>query len=88
MQILLITIATLVLTFLLNPVFKNVSKRTSFKLHVHHSVLGVLLFVVGLAVGNNTITAVGLGIYLGHVMEEIYFNKKGVIEAFFIFVTH
>lgn len=87
-QFFLITIITLVLTFSLNPIFKKISKKRSFKLHIHHSVLGVLLLVIGLIVGNKVVTAIGLGIYLGHVVEEIYFNKRNVITAFFIFVTY
>jgi len=90
MQIFLITVVVLVLTFLLNPVFKKINKKRPvrpLKLHVHHSVLGVLLLIIGIITGNKTVTALGLGIYLGHVMEEIYFNKRNFIMAFFIFVT-
>jgi hypothetical protein len=88
MQIFLITIATIIFTFSFTLVFKKVSKKAhSTKLHVHHSVLGVLLLIIGLIVGNKDVTALGLGVYLGHVVEEVYFNKKSLIRAFFIFVT-
>jgi hypothetical protein len=88
MQFFLITIITLVLTFSLNPIFKKISKKTPpLKFHIHHSVLGVLLLAIGIIIGNKDIAAIGLGIYLGHVVEEIYFNKRNVVRAFFIFVT-
>jgi UDP-N-acetylmuramyl pentapeptide phosphotransferase/UDP-N-acetylglucosamine-1-phosphate transferase len=91
MQIIIITIITFVLTFSLNPVFKKVNKKInqkrSSKHHVHHSVLGVLLLAVGVIIGNEVVAAIGLGIYLAHGIEEIYFNKRNVIAAFFIFVT-
>ena len=87
MQFFLITIITLALTFSLNPLFKKVTRKYPSKLHIHHSVLGVLLLVIGLVIGNKDVAAIGLGIYLGHGVEEIYFNKRNVITAFFIFVT-
>jgi predicted PurR-regulated permease PerM len=87
MQIFLITVITLTLTFLLNPIFRKINKKRSPKLHVHHSVLGVLLLAIGIIAGNKAFAAVGLGIYLGHGIEEIYFNKTNLIKAFFIFVT-
>jgi hypothetical protein len=87
MQVFLITIITLVVTFFLNPVFKRVSKQRPMKLHIHHSVLGVLILVIGIIASNKIAIAIGLGIYLGHVMEEMYFNKRSLITALFIFVT-
>lgn len=92
MQFFLITILTLTLTFSLNPISKKVSKKLNpdrfTKIHIHHSVWGVLLFIIGIVIGNKAVAAIGLGIYLGHVAEEIYFNKRNIIKAFFIFVTH
>ena len=88
MQFFLITIVTLILTFSLNPLFRKANKNISPKIHVHHSVLGVLLLAVGLIIGNKVVAALGLGIYLGHSAEEIYFNKRNFVKAFFIFVTH
>jgi Na+/H+ antiporter NhaD/arsenite permease-like protein len=91
MRFLLITILTLIVAFLLNPISKKVSKRVNpdrfTKVHIHHSVWGVLLFVIGIIIGNDAVAALGLGIYLGHVAEEVYFNKRNVIKAFFILVT-
>jgi hypothetical protein len=92
MQFFLITIITFIVTFLLNPISKKASKKINpdrfTKIHIHHSVWGVLLFVVGIIIRNDDVVAIGLGIYLGHVAEEIYFNKRGIVTAFFIFVTH
>ena len=88
MQFFLITIIALVLTFSLNPIFKKINKKApSLKVHIHHSVLGLLLLAIGLIIGNKVVAAIGLGIYLGHGVEEIYFNKQNVVTAFFIFVT-
>ena len=87
MQFFLITIVTLVLTFSLNPLFKKVTRKYPSKFHIHHSVLGVLLLATGIIVRHKVVAAIGLGIYLGHGAEEIYFNKRNVFAAFFIFVT-
>jgi len=92
MQVFLITMITFIVTFLLNPISKQLSKQINpdrfTKVHIHHSVWGMLLLAIGIVIGNKVVAAVGLGIYLGHVAEEIYFNKKNIIRAFFIFVTH
>ncbi len=87
MQLFLITMIATVTTFLLNPVFKKVRKQRPTKLHVHHSVFGVLLLAVGIIIASKVVAAIGLGIYLGHGVEEIYFNKRSPVRAFFIFVT-
>lgn len=91
MQFFLITIITLALTFSLNPISKKLSKQVNpdrfTKVHIHHSVWGVLLFVIGITARNDSVAALGLGIYLGHVVEEVYFNKRSVFAAFFIIVT-
>jgi hypothetical protein len=91
MRIFLLTIITFIVTFLLNPISKKVSRKINpdrfLKVHIHHSVWGVLLFVIGITVRNDSVLALGLGIYLGHVAEEVYFNKRNVIKAFFILVT-
>lgn len=84
------------MTFLLNPVSKKVAgkfKASKFnyerlvKAHIHHSVWGILILIIGLIIGNMIVAGIGSGIYLGHVAEEIYFNKRNVIKAFFILVT-
>gem|GEM_PF-3526852 len=91
MKFFLITIVTLVLTFLLNPISKKLSKLINperfAKVHVHHSVWGALLLIIGIVIRNGSVAALGLGVYLGHVAEEIYFNRRNVIKAFFILVT-
>jgi len=91
MKILLITIITLVLVFLLNPVSKKAGNRVKYekftKFHIHHSVFGVILFIIGAVIGNAFILSVGLGLYLAHGVEEVYFNKKHSPKAFFVFVT-
>jgi hypothetical protein len=90
MQIFLIII-TFIVTFLLNPISKKISKKINpdrfTKVHIHHSVWGLLLFVIGLIVRSKDVAGLGLGIYLGHVAEEMYFNKRSFISALFIFVT-
>lgn len=91
MQFFLIAIVAFIVTFLLNPISKKVSKKINpdrfTKIHIHHSVWGALLFIVGIIIRNDGVAAIGLGIYLGHVAEEIYFNKRDILKAFFIFVT-
>jgi hypothetical protein len=92
MQFFLITIITFIITFLLNPISKKVSKQVNpdrfTKVHIHHSVWGMLLFIVGIIIGNKVVAAIGLGIYLGHVAEEVHFNKRNIFRAFLIFITH
>jgi hypothetical protein len=87
MQFFIITLITLIITFSLNPLLKRLSSKNPAKLHIHHSVLGVLLIVIGLIARHKVVVALGLGIYLGHVAEEMYFNKRNVIKALLIFVT-
>jgi hypothetical protein len=87
MQFFLITIVTLILIFSLNPLFRKANKKISPRIHVHHSVLGILLLAIGIIVRHKVVAAIGLGIFLGHGVEEIYFNKRNVFAAFFIFVT-
>lgn len=91
MQIFLIIITTLILTFLLNPTFRKINKKVDKKrplaLHIHHSVIGMLLFVGGIIIESNVVAAIGVGVYLAHGLEEICFNKTHYIKAFFIFVT-
>lgn len=91
MQIFLITIITFIVTFVLNPISKKISKKVNpdrfTKVHIHHSVWGVLLLAIGIIIGSKVVAALGLGIYLGHVAEEMYFNKRGLITAIFIFVN-
>jgi len=90
MRIFLITIITLVITFLLNPIFRKINKKRPIKpagRHIHHSVAGMVLLAIGAIMGSKIVSSVGLGIYLGHVAEEIYFNKRNLFAAFLIFVT-
>ncbi|HEX7633338.1 MAG TPA: hypothetical protein VF401_03360 [Candidatus Saccharimonadales bacterium] len=86
-----VTLITLAITFLLNPISKKVSKKIKGdrhpKWHIHHSVTGLAILAVGLLVGVKIISAIVLGIYLGHVAEEIYFNKRNPIRALFILVS-
>ena len=90
-MILVILITTLV-TFLIGYFFYDY-------LHLHpakfgntqilHSLLGILLIVFGLYVNRTfgVISAIGLGIYLSHIIEEICLNKAPVLKAFLMFIT-
>lgn len=91
MRFFLIMAISLILTFLLNPIFKKtgatVKAKRSLDVHVHHSVFGLILLAIGIIIDSNAVIAVGLGIYLAHGLEEMYFNKRRFPKAFFIFVT-
>jgi uncharacterized membrane protein len=91
MQIFLITTITLIVVFLLNPISKKAARKVNherlLKVHIHHSVSGAVLLIVGVVVGSTIILSIGLGIYLAHGAEEMYFNKKRFPKAFFIFLT-
>jgi hypothetical protein len=51
--------------------------------------VGISLIVFGLLINKKfgVISAVGLGIYLSHVIEEIYLNKVPPLKAILMFVT-
>jgi hypothetical protein len=91
MQFFLITIIAVVLDFLTHSQSKRLSIKIDdkryIKVHIHHSVTGMLLLAIGMIISNKAVMAIGVGLYLGHVMEEIYFNKRSLITALFIFVT-
>lgn len=91
MKIFLITSIALIATFLFDLFFrKTVEKRPFIVGHrykIHHSVAGMLLFGAGLSAGNDWILSLGLGMYLAHGFEEMYFNHTRFPEAFFVFVT-
>jgi Na+/H+ antiporter NhaD/arsenite permease-like protein len=91
MQFFLITIVTIILDFLTHSFSKQLSNKIDdkryIKVHIHHSVWGVLLLAIGIIIGNKAVMAIGVGLYIGHVMEEIYFNKRNFITALFIFIS-
>jgi hypothetical protein len=91
MQFLLIMVITIVLDFLTHSFSKQLSNKIDDKryirVHIHHSVWGVLVLVLGIIIGNQVVMAIGAGVYIGHVMEEMYFNKRNLVTAIFIFVT-
>jgi len=91
MQFFLITIIALILDLLTHSLSKKISNKVDdkryIKVHIHHSVTGMLLLAIGLIISNEAVMAIGLGLYLGHVTEEMYFNKRGFIKALSIFVT-
>ena len=91
LQIFIMTIVTLLIAFLMNPLSKKAARKIQhekyLRVHVHHSAYGVILFILGVVIGNVFLLSVGLGLYLAHGAEEIHFNKKRFPKAFFIFVT-
>ncbi len=91
MEIFLLTALTIIVTVLVNPISKKVSKRVDdkryLKVHVHHSVTGLVILAAGLAYANKITIALGLGLYLAHGLEEMYFNKQPFPKAFFILIT-
>jgi len=91
MQFFLITIITIALDFLTHSQSKKLSNKIDdkkyIKVHIHHSVTGMLVLAVGIIIGNRAVMAIGVGIYVGHVLEEMYFNKRNFITALLIFVT-
>ena len=90
MYILFVTTLVAVLTFLVVFVFGVTLEKLPIRFgayKIHHSVFGALLFVVGLVIGKALILSIGLGIYFGHVFEEMYFNKLRLTKALLVFVT-
>lgn len=87
MQFILITLATGALTFLFSPLWQKLGEKQPSKLHIHHSILGLVLFIVGMIIGNMYLAPFGLGIYISHVLEEIYYCKTSFYKALFVLVT-
>jgi uncharacterized membrane protein len=91
MGIILLTTITIIVAVLINPISKKVSRKVDDKrylrVHVHHSVTGLFILAVGLAFANTIIVSLGLGMYLAHGLEEMYYNKKPFPVAFFILIT-
>lgn len=54
---------------------------------IHHSVLGLVLFTVGILFGDNIILFLGLLIYFIHVLEEMLMNKASLLKALKVFIT-
>ena len=75
------------LTLLLHPVLEKLGEKQTYKFHIHQSVIGVFVLGLGILMGNKIVLGIGLGFYLGHVLEEIIFCKTNIIKSFFIFVT-
>ena len=58
-----------------------------FGYQVHHSVLGLVLFLAGFLIGNNVVLFFGLLIYFIHVLEEMVINKVNLLKALSVFIT-
>jgi uncharacterized membrane protein required for colicin V production len=62
-------------------------KLILFGHQIHHSVLGVLLVILGFLFGIKLLLILGFVIYLVHVAEEIIINKANFFKALSVFVT-
>ncbi|HEV2339635.1 MAG TPA: hypothetical protein VGT05_02580 [Patescibacteria group bacterium] len=90
-----ITILTAIVTFtwvlLTKKQWRKKSNHTNFRnYHIHHSVVGLLLIVIGFFFApfyGTVISAVGFGLFVSHGVEELYFNHEKITKAFFIFIT-
>jgi hypothetical protein len=85
-----ITAITLVLTFLSDLIFRKTVEKRPFivnKRKIHHNVLGLALLLAGILLKNGVILGIGLGMYLSHGFEEMYFNRTRLPRAFFVLVT-
>ncbi|MBI2888677.1 MAG: hypothetical protein HYY10_02010 [Candidatus Liptonbacteria bacterium] len=89
MQVLSIIVTTAVATFLFFLWYNGFSGRPLmiFGWQIHHSVTAVFSVLLGLFMGNSTILSIGLGMYISHVVEEIYFNGESFGKALSIFIT-
>lgn len=92
-KILTLFLTTVVVTFVWGIVSNHFNQKRSnpflFRLkgfHIHHSFIGLLLFILGLLTLNITLLFIGLGIMVGHGFEEIYFGRRNW-RAFFYFIT-
>lgn len=91
-------LATVSAIFLISLLFYKNSDRAKFRkitlikirgYKVHHSVFGLILALGGLLISTPfrySILEVGLGMYIGHIAEEMYFNKKTFLEAAVVFI--
>lgn len=62
-------------------------KLILFGRQIHHSVLGLVLFLAGFFIGNNIVLFLGLLIYFIHVLEEMIINKENLLKALSVFIT-
>lgn len=56
----------------------------------HHSLFGIILFIVGFFIPSKYgifISSIGLGTYIAHIIEEVYYCKKRFLKAIFVFIT-
>ena len=58
---------------------------------IHHSCFGILLIIAGAFVVlepvRSAVLGIGFGMYLSHVIEEVYFVNTSVWLAPFVFIT-
>lgn len=73
--------------------FKSLRKRRLLagQYIIHHSCWGIVLIILSLFLVPETIklivSAVGTGVYLSHIVEEVYFDKTSIWLAPFVFIT-
>lgn len=95
MSFIIVSIISTVVTFIwglsYSKLLSKKSKHTNFKnYHLHHSIVGVLLLLLGfflIPFYGTTTAAIGFGIFLSHGLEEIYINHENLPKAFFVFIT-
>ena len=82
-----------VVTFLYGVLRKKIDKKKDnqflFKIngyYLHHSLLGLVFMFLSLFKPDSILFVIGIGIIIGHGLEEIYFGKKD-IKTFFIFIS-
>ncbi len=90
-------LTTASIMFLISLIFYKNSDKAKFRkiallkiagYKVHHSVFGIVLILLGLLIRipfRYTISEVGLGVYICHIAEEMYVNKKDIRDAIFVF---
>jgi hypothetical protein len=82
------TIIMFVIGYLISKNTKQHLIRWS-KYSFHHSILGLLLILLSvfLKTYKGIVFSVGLGIYISHGIEEMYFNHISIKKAFFVFIA-
>lgn len=81
-----VTLFTFLIAFLSRNKFHNVPKFEKY--YTHHSLVGVLIMIASFFTPYFFLFfSIGVGIFLAHGIEEIYFSHSSFVKAFFVFIT-
>ncbi len=84
------TVTNCIIFFIFERQFEEKAFVQINKRRIHHSLLGVALIIIDLIIIKSPyrfISALGLGFYIAHGIEELHIGRVKSLRAFFIFIT-